>query len=70
MEQEASEVFEDETEVGESYFGGSQKGKGDRGAARKMPVLDILKRGGKVHSSYCRCKVSNVYADYQAENCA
>jgi ISXO2-like transposase domain len=38
-------------EVDESYFGGVRKGKRGRGAAGKIPVFGILKRGGKVHTS-------------------
>ena len=38
-----------EVEVDESYFGGSRKGKRGRGAAGKVPVFGLLKRGGKVH---------------------
>ena len=37
-------------EVDESYFGGVRKGKRGRGAAGKIPVFGILKRGGKVHT--------------------
>jgi len=38
-----------EVEVDESYFGGRRKGKRGRGAAGKVPVFGLLKRGGKVH---------------------
>ena len=38
-----------EIEVDESYFGGRRKGKRGRGAAGKVPVFGLLKRGGKVH---------------------
>lgn len=38
-----------EVEVDESYFGGRRKGKRGRGAAGKIPVFGLLKRGGKVH---------------------
>ena len=38
-----------EIEVDESYFGGHRKGKRGRGAAGKVPVFGLLKRGGKVH---------------------
>ena len=37
-------------EVDEGYFGGVRKGKRGRGAAGKVPVFGILKRGGKVHT--------------------
>lgn len=40
-----------EFEVDESYFGGRRKGKRRRGAAGKVPVFGILKRGGKVYPS-------------------
>jgi transposase len=39
-----------EFEVDESYFGGVRKGKRGRGAAGKVPVFGILKRGGKVYA--------------------
>lgn len=38
-----------EIDVDESYFGGSRKGKRGRGAAGKVPVSALLKRGGKLH---------------------
>lgn len=39
-----------EIEVDESYFGGRRKGKRGRGAAGKVPVFGILKRGGRVYT--------------------
>lgn len=39
-----------EVEVDESYFGGHRKGKRGRGAAGKVPVFGLLKRGGLVHA--------------------
>jgi transposase len=42
--------FTGEIEVEESYFGGHRKGKRGRGAAGKIPVLGLLKRGGKVYA--------------------
>ena len=50
MAQEASEIFEGEIEIDESYFGGTQKGKRGRGAAGKVPIFGLLKRGGKVYT--------------------
>lgn len=47
-----------EVEVDESYFGGKRKGKRGRGAAGKVPVFGILKRGGKVYAQV----ISNVKA--------
>ncbi|HEY5972315.1 MAG TPA: IS1595 family transposase [Pseudoxanthomonas sp.] len=37
-------------ECDESYFGGARKGKRGRGAAGKVCVFGILKRGGKVYA--------------------
>lgn len=42
--------FAGEVEVDESYFGGKRKGKRGRGAAGKVPVFGLLKRGGKVYA--------------------
>jgi transposase len=47
-EQEAEEYNSYEIEVDESYFGGMRKGKRGRGAAGKIPVFGLLKRGGHV----------------------
>ena len=48
--QERQWPFYGEVEVDESYFGGRRKGKRGRGAAGKVPVFGILKRGGKVYA--------------------
>jgi transposase len=40
-----------EVEADESYFGGQRKGKRGRGAAGKVPVFGLLKRGGKVFTA-------------------
>jgi transposase len=45
---EASEVFNGDIELDESYFGGVCKGKRGRGAAGKVAVFGMLKRQGKV----------------------
>jgi transposase len=56
LRQLISQAVEDETpffgeiEVDESYFGGRRKGKRGRGAAGKVPVFGILKRGGRVYT--------------------
>ena len=50
LEQEVDAVFSGEIEVDESYFGGKRKGKRGRGAAGKVPVFGLLKRGGKVYT--------------------
>ena len=43
-------MFAGEIEVDESYFGGARKGNRGRGAAGKVPVFGLLKRGGKVYT--------------------
>ncbi len=40
-----------EIEVDESYFGGYRRGKHGRGAAGKVPVFGLLKRGGRVYTA-------------------
>lgn len=40
-----------EVEADESYFGGHRKGKRGRGAAGKIAVFGLLKRGGKVYTA-------------------
>jgi len=45
-----SEPFNGKIELDESYFGGVRKGKRGRGAAGKVAVFGILKRGGKVYT--------------------
>lgn len=50
LEKESEEVFRGEIEVDESYFGGTRKGKRGRGAAGKVPVFGLLKRGGRVYT--------------------
>ena len=50
LEQEAETLFSGEIEVDESYFGGKRKGKRGRGAAEKVPVFGLLKRGGRVYT--------------------
>lgn len=39
-----------EVELDESYFGGVRKGRRGRGAAGKIPVFGLLKRGGRVYA--------------------
>ena len=50
LEAENEAMFGGEIEVDESYFGGKRKGKRGRGAAGKIPVFGLLKRGGKVYT--------------------
>jgi len=50
LEQESHEVFGGEIEVDESYFGGRRKGMRGRGAAGKVPVFGLLKRGDRVYT--------------------
>lgn len=48
--QDTGIYFGGEVEADESYFGGRRKGKRGRGAAGKVPVFGLLKRGGKVYA--------------------
>ena len=50
LEQEAHDIFDGAFELDESYFGGARKDKRGRGAAGKVAVFGILKRGGKVYT--------------------
>ena len=50
LETKNKALLSGEFEVDESYFGGTRKGKRGRGAAGKVPVFGILKRGGKVYT--------------------
>jgi len=50
LEIENETLLSGEFEVDESYFGGTRKGKRGRGAAGKVPVFGILKRGGIVYT--------------------
>ncbi|APS45791.1 transposase [Piscirickettsia salmonis] len=45
-QQSRSEQFCGKIELDESYFGGARKGKRGRGAAGKVAVFGLLKRGG------------------------
>ena len=49
-QQDRSEQFGGSIELDESYFGGVRKSKRGRGAAGKVAVFGILKRGGKVYT--------------------
>jgi len=50
LESENEAMLSGEFEIDESYFGGTRKGKRGRGAAGKVPVFGILKRGGRVYT--------------------
>ena len=50
LEAESQAMFSGEIEVDESYFGGKRKGQRGRGAAGKIPVFGLLKRGGRVYT--------------------
>lgn len=43
-------AFNGPVEIDESYFGGLRKGKRGRGAAGKVAVFGVLKRGGRVYA--------------------
>jgi len=49
-QQHRSEQLCGKIELDESYFGGTRKGKRGRGAAEKVAVFGLLKRGGKVYT--------------------
>lgn len=49
-QQERAAQFTGEIELDESYFGGTRKGKRGRGAAGKVAVFGLLKRGGHVYT--------------------
>ncbi len=46
----SAEIFDGQVELDESYFGGARKGKRGRGAAGKVAVFGILKRGGREYT--------------------
>ena len=50
IELENQGILGGEIEVDESYCGGTRKGKRGRGAAGKVPVFGLLKRGGRVYT--------------------
>ena len=50
QEQQIRQAFDGEVEIDESYFGGHRKGKRGRGAAGKVAVFGLFKRGGKVYT--------------------
>jgi transposase len=50
LEAESAAMFGGEIEVDESYFGGRRKGKRGRGAAGKIPVFGMFKRGRKIYT--------------------
>ena len=50
LELESDDILGGEIEVDESYFGGHRKGNRGRGAAGKVPVFGLLKRGGRVYT--------------------
>ena len=47
LEPQSMEMFGSEVELDESYFGGHRKGKRGWGAAGKVVVFGLLKRGGR-----------------------
>ncbi len=50
QEHQMQRAFDGKVEIDESYFGGHRKGKRGRGAAGKVAVFGLLKRGGKVYT--------------------
>jgi transposase len=52
-----AEAFDGPVEIDESYFGGHRQGKRGRGAAGKVAVFGVLKRGGRVYAQMiANCK--------------
>ncbi len=49
-QQNRAAQFCGKVKVDESYFADTRKGKRGRGAAEKVIVFDLLKRGGKVYT--------------------
>ena len=47
MKKESENLLSGKVEVNESYFGGKRKGRRGRGAAGKVPVFGLLKRGDR-----------------------
>ena len=50
QERAMAEAFDGPVEIDESYFGGRRKGKRGHGAAGKVAVFGVLKRGGRVYA--------------------
>ena len=50
QDRELREAFDGEVEIDESSFGGRRKGRRGRGAAGKVAVFGLLKRGGRVYA--------------------
>ena len=48
---QGSYLLSGEVEADESYFGGTRKGQRGRGAAGKVKVFGLLKRGGRVYTA-------------------
>jgi len=60
-----------EIEADESYFGGRRKGKRGRGAAGKVPVFGILKRGGRVYTKMIPdARSDTLMPDHKPHDCA
>ncbi len=60
-----------EVEANESYFDGVRKGKRGRGAAGKIAVFGLLKRGGKVlHGDHPQRQNRDPVADHKTKGSA
>lgn len=59
---EVEDGFSGEVEIDESYFGARRvRGKRGRGAKGKVPVIGLLKRGGKVYTKIVKkCKKTDL----------
>ena len=70
LEQQAHEIFDGVVELDESYFGGARQGKRGRGAAGKVVVFGILKRGGKVFTKVVKNTRTETLLPLITRNCA
>jgi transposase len=59
LEVESGKYSAGEVEVDESYFGRQRKGGHGRGASGKIPVFELLKRGGYVYTKVIADASSN-----------
>jgi transposase len=60
LNEESKEMFNDQIEIDESYFGITRKGKRGRGAAGKVAVFGMLKRHSKVYTVIVRKTSANM----------
>ena len=65
QEREMRQAFNGEVEIDEPYFGGRRKGKRGRGAAGKVAVFGLIKKGREgVHADDRRLPTRHAHADH------